>query len=127
MDGMNQILSILQKKYRRMDMILTITKELEQVVSTGDETSLGIILETRQNEMNGIDQLDRELKGIKENMPLPLQQKINQMLHPASGETVRLENPLETNIFDTNKRIIRLVEKIIDLDRVIRDRMKRKK
>jgi len=126
MDGMNQILSILQKKYRRMDMILTITKELEQVVSTGDETSLGIILETRQNEMNGIDQLDHELKEIKENMPLPLQQKINQMLNPASGETVRLENPLETNIFDTNKRIIRLVGKIIDLDRVIRGRMKRK-
>ncbi len=126
MDGMNQILSILQKKYRRMDMILTITKEVEQIVLSGDEASLGIILDTRQNEMNGIDQLDRELNREKEKMPPILRQKVDQMLRPTPGETVRLENPLETNIFDTNKRITRLVEKIIVLDKAIRDRMERK-
>ncbi|MEA4987084.1 MAG: hypothetical protein VB095_03420 [Anaerovorax sp.] len=125
MDNMNQILSILQKKYRRMDMILTITKELEKVVASGDETSLGIILETRQKEMDEIDQLDRDLKSIQGNMSPILQQKMNQILKPVSGEAIRLQNPLETNIFDTNKRIIKLVEKIINLDTVIRNKMKR--
>lgn len=108
-----------------MDMILTITKELEKVVASGDETSLGIILETRQKEMDEIDQLDRDLKSIQGNMSPILQQKMNQILKPVSGEAIRLQNPLETNIFDTNKRIIKLVEKIINLDTVIRNKMKR--
>lgn len=125
MNGMNLILVDLQKKYRRMDMILTFTKELEQIIASGDETSLRLVLEMRQKEMDVIDQLDREIQNRLSMMSPVLKAKMRKILKPTSGNSIKLENPLETNIFDTNKRILKLVGRIVNLDTTIHDKIVR--
>lgn len=122
MDGsmiaMNKILSNLQEKYKYFNNLFQLTKQMEEVIASNDQVSLAAILDMRQKNMSLVDKLDAENKAMVERLPKPMKERMQGILFP-KGEPVRLENPLETNIFDTNKRNLMLLSKIISLDEKI--------
>lgn len=123
----NKILENLKIKYKHIDNIMNLTKDMERAMMTNDNISFGTILEMRGDVMILVDKLDRENREICSRLPSSLRGRISAILMPkkeATGETLKLDNPLETNIYDTNKRIASLLTKVIKLDNEINQRVK---
>ncbi len=116
--AMGKILDNLQKKFNLLNQILNLTKDMENAIKRKDEESLSLILNMRQKSMDLIDELDKENNIMTQKLPMPYKERVNEVFRP-TGKTVRLENPLETNIFDTNKRNNMLLKRIIQLDEMV--------
>lgn len=115
----NKILQNLKKKYRHIDNIMNLTKDMERAMMANDSISFGTILDMRGDVMILVDKLDQENKEIARRLPTPIKERISAIIMPkreVAGETVALDNPLETNIYDTSRRIVGLLSKIIKLD-----------
>ncbi|WP_027399717.1 hypothetical protein [Anaerovorax odorimutans] len=113
--ALNKILSNLQVKYNHYNNLFNLTKQLEEVFKMNDEVSIAATLNMRQKVMLIVDKLDAENRLIVSKLPKAIKERMTEVLFP-KGDPVRLENALETNIFDTNKRNLTLLKKIIDLD-----------
>jgi hypothetical protein len=96
---------------------------MEKVIGINDPESLGAVLSMRQRTMDMIDDLNLEVAKILANMDNPYKDKTKLILSPTGDATLTLNNPLETNIFDTNKRILMLLQRIINLDDAIKKRL----
>lgn len=117
-----QILQNLNTKYKYLDNIYNLTRDMEAVVISGDVRAFGKLLDMRGDLIIMVDDIDQANFDIARRLPSPLRERIEGILMPKkdySGETMTLENPLETNIYDTNKRISTLLGKIIKLDQEI--------
>lgn len=122
----NKILENLKKKYRYIDNIMNLTKDMERAMMANDSISFGSILDMRGDAMILVDKLDQENKEIARRLPTPIKERILAIIMPkrgVTGETVALDNPLETNIYDTNRRIVGLLSKIIKLDTEINQKI----
>lgn len=118
MEILNQILSNLRVRYDKINQLMNLTKELDAASKGEDPVSFGMILDMRQKVMDFVDELDKENNRLIARLPDHSQKKIKTLLAP-SGEPVRLENPLESDIFDTNKRTLLLVQRVAALDDTI--------
>ncbi len=123
----NKILENLKLKYRHLDNIMNLTKDMERAMMANDSISFGKILDMRGDVMILVDKVDAANKEICKRLPSPLREKISAIIIPKKDktrETLSLENPLETNIYDTNLRISTLLTRIIKLDGDINQRVK---
>jgi len=111
---LTSILGSLKQKYNHLNQIYDATRELEKT-RFDDEVTFSTLLKLRQNSMDNIDKLDDDIKKSMQALSSSLREKINELLFP-SGKTVTLDNPLQTNIFDTAKSNIQLLKRIIDAD-----------
>ena len=109
MEILNQILFNLQAKYGKINQLMDLTKELDKAACAKDTVSFGMVLDMRQKVMDAVDHIDVENRKLIARLPANTQDRIKSILVPGN-DPVRLENPLETNIFDTNKRNILLVQ-----------------
>nr|WP_315024768.1 hypothetical protein [uncultured Aminipila sp.] len=126
----NKILENLKIKYRHIDNIMNLTKDMERAMMANDSISFGSTLDMRGDVMILVDKLDEENREIVSRLPGPLKERISAIIMPkreAAGESLTLDNPLETNIYDTNKRIAALLSKIIKLDSDINQKIKGQK
>ncbi|MBE6033224.1 hypothetical protein [Aminipila sp.] len=124
----NKILENLNKKYRHIDNIMNLTKDLERAMMANDSISFGSILDMRGDMMILVDKLDEENRKLVSHLPNPLKERMASIIMPkknSAGESVTLDNPLETNIYDTNKRIAALLSKIVKLDNEINQKIKK--
>lgn len=124
-----KILENLNKKYRHLDNIMNLTKDMEKAMLANDTFSFGKLLDMRGDLMIMVDELDKENYDIVGHLPGHLQEKIAAIIMPKKNmgaETLSLDNPLETNIYDTNKRIAVLLGKIIKLDNEINEKVRSK-
>ncbi len=116
--AMGKILDNLQKKFNLLNQIMNLTKDMENAIKRKDEESLSLVLNMRQKSMDLIDELDKTNSVMTQKLPEPYKERIMEIFRP-TGKTVRLENPLETNIFDTNKRNNMLLKRIVQLDEMV--------
>lgn len=123
--ALNKILKNLQKKYDHLNQIMNYTRDLEATIKRRDEDSLGLVLEMRQQCMNLIDVIDEENHELLSRLPSPYKERIGEVFKP-SGQPIRLENPLETNIFDTSKRNNALLQRIVQLDETVNKMINKK-
>jgi len=105
-----------------MENLMSLTKEMEKVISVNDLESLSMVLNMRQEAMDRVDKINKEIDKTVSSLEPPYRDKIKQLLHQ-TGQPVQLDNPLETNIFDTNKITLQLLKKIVDLDQAVNDRI----
>lgn len=122
----NKILENLKKKYRYIDNIMNLTKDMERAMMANDSISFGTILDMRGDVMILVDKIDQENAEIARRLPDPIKDRIRAIIMPKQevvGETVTLDNPLETNIYDTNRRILALLSKTIKLDTEINQKV----
>ena len=99
---------------------------MENVVLSGDVRAFGKLLDMRGDIIIEVDNIDQANFDIASHLPGSLREKIEGILMPKktySGETLTLDNPLETNIYDTNKRISNLLGKIVKLDAEINQKV----
>lgn len=123
----NKILENLKVKYRHLDSIMNLTKEMEKAMLADDTGAFGRILDMRGDMMILADKVDQENREIVLHLPEPLRQRMETIIMPKKeykGETMTLDNPLETNIYDTNKMISNLLAKIIKLDAEINEKVR---
>ncbi|QAT42041.1 hypothetical protein [Aminipila luticellarii] len=123
----NKILENLKLKYRYMDNIMNLTKDMERAMMADDSASFGSILDMRGDIMITVDELNQENREIISHLPDSLREKFSAIILPEkgqAGDSMTLDNPLETNIYDTNKRIAVLLSKIIKLDNEINQKIK---
>lgn len=124
----NKILDNLKVKCRHVDNIMNLTKDMEQAMLSNDTVSFGTLLDMRGQVMEAVDKLDSENREIVSRFPSPLKERIAGIIMPKKeAEPLTLENPLETNIYDTNKRIATLLAKIIKLDTSINQKVSRQR
>ena len=126
MEILNQILHNLRGKYDRINQLHNLTKEMEKALSYNDSASFGTLLDMRKKQMDAIDELDRQNRKLIAQLPEALQSRVKKILAP-KGEPLRLDNPLETNIFDTNRRGILLLQKVAALNDSVFQKMQRTK
>lgn len=116
----NKILENLKKKYKYMDSIYNYTKDMDEAFKAEDGRSFEKILDMRGDVMVMVSKLDEENMEIIKRLPQPLSQKMQSILFPkksgAVATNLQLDNPLETNIYDTHKQIAQLLVKIVKLD-----------
>lgn len=117
----NKILDNLKKKYKYLDSIFTCTKDMQKAFERQDAGSFERLLDMRGDAMMLASKLDEENLLIIEKLPAPLAEKMRAILFPkkfsaANVESPKLDNPLQTNIYDTNKQIGQLLVKIVKLD-----------
>lgn len=125
-----KILENLNLKYKNIDNIMNLTKDMERAMMANDSISFGATLDMRGDVMILVDKLDQENREIISHLPSPLKERISAIImtkRETAGESVTLDNPLETNIYDTNKRIAALLSKIIKLDNEINQKIKGQK
>lgn len=122
---MMKILDNLREKYKYYNEIYNLTKELEKVIQMNDEYSLASVLDMRERVMVKVDALDMENFKFIDQLPVPLEKKVRGILYPKekSKETLKLDNPLETDLFDTNKSNIALLNRTITLDKKLNAQM----
>lgn len=126
----NKILENLNLKYKHVDNIMNLTKDMERAMMADDSISFGATLDMRGDVMILVDKLDQENREITSRLPSPLKERISAIImskRQTAGESVTLDNPLETNIYDTNKRTVALLSKIIKLDNEINQKIKGQK
>lgn len=117
----NKILDNLKKKYKYLDSIFTCTKDMQKAFERQDAVSFERLLDMRGDAMMLASKLDDDNLVIIEKLPAPLAEKMRAILFPkkfgaANVESLKLDNPLQTNIYDTNKQIGQLLVKIVKLD-----------
>ena len=117
----NKILDNLKKKYKYLDSIFTCTKDMQKAFERQDAGSFERLLDMRGDAMMLASKLDDDNLLIIEKLPAPLAEKMRAILFPkkfgaANVESLKLDNPLQTNIYDTNKQIGQLLVKIVKLD-----------
>ena len=117
----NKILDNLKKKYKYLDSIFTCTKDMQKAFERQDAGSFERLLDMRGDAMMLASKLDEENLLIIEKLPAPLAEKMRVILFPkkfsaTNVESLKLDNPLQTNIYDTNKQIGQLLVKIVKLD-----------
>ncbi len=124
----NEILKNLQAIYKYTDDIMHLTKDMENAMITDDDAMFGRLLDMRGDVMIKVDSIKVENKKIIAKMPEPLKSKILGIVEPKGKQvasTVKLDNPLETNIFDTQKSTMDLLKKVIALDNSIKNRIRK--
>jgi len=121
---MERLLSILKEKHKQVDGLMTLTKDMENVIERNDMESLGAVLSMRQESMDRIDKLIGDTKESLVGMEPEIREKAIKLLTP-SDEPLALYEPLETNIFETNRMTLALLKKIIDLDESINKKVQR--
>lgn len=126
MEILNQILHILREKYDKINQLHNLTKEMEKALNYDDAPSFGALLDMRQKQMDAIDELGRQNRQLIAKLPEALQSRVKKILAP-NGEPLRLNNPLETNIFDTNRRGLLLLQKVAALNDSVFQKMQRMK
>ncbi len=116
----NKILDNLKKKYKYVDSIFTFTKDMQKVFELQDAVSFERLLDMRGDAMVMASKIDEANLEIIDKLPKPLSDKMRGVLFPGKQgvniESIKLSNPLETNIYDTNKQIGQLLAKIVRLD-----------
>lgn len=116
----NEILANLKKKYRYMDNIFNLTKDMQKAFESEDGKSFEKILDMRGDAMFLVSKLDEENKGLISKLPTQTAKKMTAILFPkqagVNSDAMQLSNPLETNIYDTHKQISQLIVKTVRLD-----------
>jgi len=120
---LEQILSALKEKHKQIDNLLTLTKELEKVLETGDPESFGAVLSMRQGSMNATDKLNAEITGILAKADDHFRAKVLSLLE-AKDEHIGFDDAIEKGIFETNRMTISLLQKIVKLDDEINKKVK---
>ena len=118
-----QILSTLKAKYRLVDNLMVFTKEMGKVVEINDLESLGAVLIMRRETMEKIDYQNSEISKVLNEMDQSDKEKIKRILESKCGPE-EIEEPLEKDMYDTNKATLALLEKIVILDEEINTRIR---
>ena len=108
------ILAGLQQKYREFNKLMDATREMEQV-SFDDEASFSVLLQTRKNSMDNVDQIDEKIKKAFAELSEEAFARVTVLLSP-DGEAGSAKTPLEEEIFNAGKQNMLLLRQIIDLD-----------
>lgn len=119
MEIMMGILANLRKKYNYINRLMDETKELDRSVRSRDEVSIKMSLDMRSLTMAAVDGLDAQNRSLMKSLREDLQKKISSILSP-SGETPHLSNPLEIDLYDTQQRIVGVLQRVVSLDDEIR-------
>lgn len=117
------ILNNLQEKYTQMTVFYNATKTLFTLVGPQiNEEALSAEINKRQQAMDAITRLDTQNRTLLSRLPAPLKDKIGECLTP-SGKVLSLDNPLQTNIYETGKSILNLIKRTAEEDRKLNRKM----
>ena len=113
---LQQIAILLQKKYNGLNEIENITKQLQDVLGYDDAVSIRMLIVMRQQEMDSIDQIDKEyqicLEGLTEVQKNALQ---TGSMRPFAGENAAMVQ----KIVEIRQKHKRLLERLIEQDKLV--------
>ena len=122
MPKMDDILPILRNKYKQMDYLMAYTKEMEKAVLINDADGLGTVLNMRQETMERINLLNADVSAVLAGMDQKEQDTARQLLN-TEGEPPAFDSQLESDIYNTNRMTLGLLQKIVDLDKDINSKV----
>ena len=121
----DNILLYLKKKYNYLTDIYKTTKNLE-TASLEDETAFSSLLSTRQDTMNNIDKIDKQIKSSIALLPTGAKEKIQNVLQSKNVQ-IKPDNTFQSNIFDIAKQNKTLLKNIIETDKKVNAKLKKLK
>lgn len=120
-ETMAAILGNLRKKYHHMNQLMEQTKQLDMAAKMNDAVSFEMALDMRWKTMIVVDKLDAENREQLNQLPELEQMQVRRLMRPR-GETLEPEGEQQTDIYNVQRQILSVVEKVITLDDEIRKR-----
>ena len=124
MQQTDEILSLLREKYKQVDYLMSYTKEMEKIAGMDDPEGFGAVLAMRQTTMDRIDQLNVNISKVLAGMDGKSKEKIKRILE-SKAEPAELGDQLETDIFNTNRITMQLLQRVADLDSDVNKKVRR--
>lgn len=116
-----EILKEMQKKYQCFTEIERITKDIGDVLSRNDRTSVQILLGMRQEEIDQAEMAERNIHLLLSYVPT---NEADQALNWIKGNPENIpENPIIKKLVEKGNSIRMLVQRTIELDRHISMRL----
>jgi hypothetical protein len=120
-DMLLEILKLMQKKYQSIVEIERITKDMGECLSRNDRTSVQMLLEMRQDEMDRVSTCEKNLDYLITALP---REEMNQVLDWTKGNVnKKFENPFAQKLVEKGKNIQIVLKRTIDIDRHISQKL----
>jgi hypothetical protein len=120
-DMLLEILKVMQKKYQSIVEIERITKDMGECLSRNDRTSVQMLLEMRQDEMDRVSTCEKSLDCLITALPSEV---IPQVLNWTKGNVEQnFENPFAQKLVEKGKNIQIILKRTIDIDRHISQKL----
>lgn len=118
-----KILLNLQKKFNQVNEVMNMTKEIETALNLNDHESLRLVLMMRSKAMAQVDEIDAyNLAAIDELPTVSDKKRVHDLLLPHTKAT-KFEDPMEQRIYESNQRILSLLQKVMVIDSVLNKKM----
>ena len=118
------LLKNLKAKYRGLNQVYDLTKELDQVLRSGDESSVEMVLEMRRKQLELCVRMDQENEKLADQLPEPERARALGLVF-TRGEYTEPENDLEEQLLNLAKSIQRVKTRTMEFDNEIRQRLEK--
>ena len=119
-----KILENHKKKFRCLNRVHDLTKELERVIDSGDVDVLKITVEMRQQQLDVCRQMDAETERLVKKLPPEESARYFKLTHHQESPPEQ-NSQIEEDIYSMTERIARQLEKTIVYDRQFTNKFKR--
>lgn len=117
-----KILNNLKSKFRSLNQVYDLTKELERALENGDEGSLEIVLDMRQKQLELCMDIDRQNEELVGGLTEAEKIRVNTLLR-TQGKNPEPDGEDEEEIYAMTKRIKNLLIKTVDYDKKVNSRV----
>ena len=119
------ILTEVQKKYRYMNEVQRLTKELGEGLSSDDKLVTRMVLEMRGNELEKISNCDASIQRLFSNTAEDIQERVHAVLRGDVPADVpdEDENEMWKQIADTVQATKRIWGQTVEIDRILSSRL----
>jgi hypothetical protein len=123
-ESAERILENQKTKFRCLNRVYDLTKELEQYIDDGDMTALELTVETRQKQLEVCASMDEKNESIRNHMS-PEDAAYYFKLIDVQEHPPAFSGDIEKEIYSMTERIGVQLHKTIDYDKKFTDRFKR--
>lgn len=122
---LSAVLTEMQKKYRYMNEVQRLTKELGEGLSSDDKLVIQMVLEMRGKELEKISNCDAGIQRLLSNAPEDIQENVYAVLGGDAPADVpdEDENVVWKQIADTIQATKRIWGQTVEIDRILSSRL----
>ena len=117
-----KIINNLKTKYRGLNQVYDLTREIEKALENGDEGSLDIVLDMRQKQLELCMDMDRQNEDLVGRLTEAEKIRVNTLLR-TQGKDPKPDGEDEEEIYAMTKRIKNLLIKTVHYDKKVNSRL----
>lgn len=114
------VLKNLRKKYTLLSEALNYTKEMHTCYKNRDDVSFGMYLDMRGKIFKSVDLAASNIEGILKKIPKEDSEELKNLLDIGYLPDFEQLDDVEQNIYTINKSVVKLLQKIADVNDILK-------